>query len=51
MRNKRLSQASTSTPWGFHPLPTRFTYLRPALNEPALSKAFGAWLAAEGRKA
>ncbi len=38
-------------PWGFHPLPTRFTYLRPALNEPPLSKAFGAWLATEGRKA
>ena len=38
-------------PWGFHPLPTRFTYLRPSLNEPPLGQAFAAWLAGEGRQA
>ena len=37
-------------PWGFQPLPTRFTYLRPALGENPLAQAFGVWLREEGRR-
>ena len=37
-------------PWGFQPLPTRFTYLRPSLAENSLAQAFGVWLREEGRR-
>ena len=37
-------------PWGFAPLPTRFTYLRPALGDNPLAEAFGIWLREEGRR-
>ncbi len=37
-------------PWGFEPLPTRFTYLRPAMARNAAAATFGAWLRDEGRR-
>jgi len=37
-------------PWGFAPLPTRFTYLRPALADNPLAETFGHWLREEGRR-
>jgi len=37
-------------PWGFAPLPTRFTYLRPSLGDHSLAEAFGLWLREEGRR-
>lgn len=37
-------------PWGFHPLASRFTYLRPAQADHALAAEFGRWLQAEGRR-
>jgi LysR family glycine cleavage system transcriptional activator len=37
-------------PWGFQPLPTRFTYLQPALTENTIATNFGTWLRAEGRR-
>jgi len=37
-------------PWGFQPLETRFTYLRPALARNEAAALFGAWLRAEGRR-
>jgi LysR family glycine cleavage system transcriptional activator len=39
-----------TAPWGFHPLPSRFTYLRPALADNPAAEAFGAWLRSEGRR-
>lgn len=38
-------------PWGFRPLATRFTLLRPALAGHPAAERFAAWLAAEGRRA
>jgi LysR family transcriptional regulator, glycine cleavage system transcriptional activator len=37
-------------PWGFQPLTTRFSYLRPALARNEAASAFGAWLREEGRR-
>jgi DNA-binding transcriptional LysR family regulator len=38
-------------PWGFRPLATRFTCLRPALASHPAAERFALWLAAEGRRA
>ncbi len=38
-------------PWGFRPLATRFTCLRPALASHPAADRFALWLAAEGRRA
>lgn len=38
-------------PWGFRRLPTRFTFLRPALAGHAAADRLARWLVAEGRKA
>lgn len=38
-------------PWGFQPLATRFTCLRPALASHPAADRFALWLAAEGRRA
>lgn len=38
-------------PWGFEKLPTRFTYLRPALGQHASADRFATWLKIEGRAA
>jgi len=37
-------------PWGFYPLASRFTYLRPAQADHALAAEFGRWLQEEGRR-
>ena len=37
-------------PWGFHPLASRFTYLRPAQADHVLAAEFGRWLQEEGRR-
>lgn len=38
-------------PWGFRPLATRFTCLRPALASHPAAERFALWLVAEGRRA
>jgi DNA-binding transcriptional LysR family regulator len=38
-------------PWGFRPLATRFTCLRPALASHPAAESFALWLVAEGRRA
>ncbi|WP_262030481.1 LysR substrate-binding domain-containing protein [Microvirga sp. Mcv34] len=38
-------------PWGFKPLASRFTYLRPSLASHPAAERFGTWLVAEGRRA
>ena len=39
-----------AAPWGFHPLASRFTYLRPAQADNTLAAEFGRWLQQEGRR-